>query len=273
MENNNFEVLSEEKFLNLLGFEIEKTGQGTWTIRDSRDYIAGSIHKMRVENGSEETVNMVHTMVDYGNLKCVATRNASDQNFSYKFTIQVDIDDFADIEVRLGKTPKLAVKFNGELISYFELDYNQLKLFYKTSDNKYNNRHTMYMSSSKPGQNGKFDNNLSYVLKLERSSRDGKEAACSELAATEMDANTLLLVTSHKRPSDGSYVTRKELVDGNVVDLLGKCEESIAAFQEYKDLINKTLPFKENIVEKMLRSGLFSNIPTYALTPDSNQLI
>lgn len=259
MESNmNWTLLSELKILNLFGFQVQKINNSHWSILDSNGIVAGTIIIANVV--SENPQQKIHMLVDYGNMKSDTLRDIKDTSCSYKFSIEVE-DGVAEISIRLNEKPKLTVKFNDNLVSTFELSDNYLKLYYQASTKDKKEEYTTFFHTSKP-HDGFFRESV-YVTKHVSTDKTSGERSSQELGAYQQDINTLELVSNQQKK--GRKHSKKQTVDGDILELVKQHDDSLEVFRRYKGIVRDALPFKQDIIKLMFKQCRLRHPVMYSL--------
>ena len=262
-------IEKEEKFIELFGYSlVGPNGSNRWFIFDENNNQVGFIQYKKTYNGNSKKGLAkeygYHTFIDSSKIKYDNTRtidNKKDKtldssNFNYSFYIKRKDDDLDYVEMRIGDSPSLNVWSKEHGFIDFRVDYNGLFLDFKSKTNSFNIQELLVYRN--------FDiesyRDKEYVYQIrsckkevDLSGDNSKGVTSREISGTQRyDFDNRLKVARRTWVNSRLRFERENTVDGTVEEMAIKHEMGIDCFKHFRFLINKIIPFKDDVVSLLV---------------------
>ena len=265
----------EKRLIELLGYSIiGQKGVNHWYILDENKNHVGFIRYKKLHNankkkGYEKTFGY-HTVIDSSSIKYDFTRKLTDMHgkklnyYDYSFDIKRD-NDIDNVEMSIGEYPYINLWSKKYGFMSFSINSRGLHLNYKSHTDNFKIEETVIYENI----NDDFwnDNRYVYVIKYCKNNYDLSDDKYKGI--TQREISGMKFSSLDKKNSIGiserTWVgrilrtNRKGVVEGTVEEMAIKHGMGIDSFNHFRFLINKIIPFKEDVISAMVPDDIIKN--------------
>ena len=268
MEALEHNIESEKLFVELLGYTLEgPDANNKWTILDELGNPVGYIKYKKFNNGNKENeftpIYGYRTVIDSDKIFYKDNRSKDHKGFSYNFDIKqedpihvaLDLGDFAGISI-----------WNNMYRNYWSFRVNNRE-FYLEFNDETENFETIENVTCKnwglPNYMREYTYKISAYDKRDRQPMPNFE---QRITGYQMFENRLAIDETTLK---NNVVTKSKIsfATGTVEELGSKNDMGIDAFNRFRFLINKTLPFTQDVMPYILTENLARRYKYQAFMP------
>ncbi len=284
----NHDIEHEKKLIDALGYNlIGPDNSNKWLITDKNNNHIGFIQYKKIFNKNKKmgypaafAYDMVinSDTVSYNSKRRITNKEGikiNDNKFSYKFDVKRKNGNVDRVVICSGKYPYL------ELWSYeyghmsFRLDYEGLYLNYKSKTNNFNVEETLVFKSEEENEYN-HAKEYAYVISYcdknidvsDNNMKGIKTREISGVSTIDEQEENLLRVSEKSWINHKIRINRKNAVSGSIEEMIEKHKMGIECFNHFRYLINKILPFKEEIITMLLKESDVNKNVTSIFVPD-----
>lgn len=284
----NHDIEHEKRLIEILGYSlIDSDNSNCWKIIDENNKQVGFIQYEKIFNKNKKlgypASFAYHMLIDsrevsYNSKRRITNKEGNqinDNKFSYELNIKRENGNIDHLVINTSKYPCLQLWSNDYGYMRFRLDFEGLYLNYRSKTNNFNVEETLVFKSEEKNEHN-HPKEYAYVIsycdkKIDISDENAKGIKTREISGVStMDDH----VSNSIKVSEKSWINhkirinRENIVSGTVEDMLVKHGVGIESFNHFRYLINKILPFKEEVISSLLKeSGGNKNVMSIFL-PD-----
>jgi len=196
-------------------------------------------------------------------------------NFSYELNIKRKNGNIDKLVMSAGKYPYLELwnKDYGHMC--FRLDFEGLYLNYRSKTNNFNVEETLVFKTEEENiynHAKEYAYVISYCDKsidvFDDNRKGIKTREISGISTVDDQDSNLLRVSEKSWINHKIRINRENIVTGTVEDMIIKHKVGIETFNHFRYLINKILPFKEEVISSLLKESGGNKNVTSLFVPD-----
>lgn len=271
-------IESEKNLINLLGYSItESDNSNQFLIMDENQKQVGYIKYKRVNKKKNlPDVYGYQMFIDsdkffYKSIRNLNSRNQRlfyDTSFLYEFKLKRENNVFEDIIIDMGITPSLILWSKEHGFMDFKIENNQMYLNFKSNLENFLIEETIIVELSE------CEKIYEYCLSYSSKKDDSKDKKMINISFKTLKNNQLEIVEK-KWIKENLLKEKTSIVDGTIKEAIIKHGIGIDSFSYFRYLINKEIPFKEEIIFKLLESSGLKDTEFSLFIPnlDENQKV
>lgn len=285
----NHDIEYEKRLIEVLGYNLEKSSNANvWNITDSDGKKAGFIEYKKIYNKNKKLnlpaayayiMIIDNNDISYKNLRRITDKNGNlitDIDFFYEFDIKRKNKNSDHVVIGLGKYPFLELWSNDYGHMCFRLDFKGLYLNYMSKTNNFNVEETLILNADEENAYNylkEYEYVISYCDKnIDITDETAKGVRTREISGVSSidEQGSNLLISEKSWINHKIRIDRKSIVTGSVEDMIIKHRVGIESFEHFRYLINKILPFKEEVIATLLKEQGGNKNVTEIFLPDLN---
>ena len=265
---NNIELTYENKLLNLLGYKaVGPDNSNRWIILDNYNNEVGFIQYKKVYKGNKKKeypptyayiIEINSKDIIFSNTRKVydnGMKRIDNNNYSYTFDIKRENGDIDHVDLEIGNTIYLHMCIWSKIYGFstFKIDYAGLHIFFTSKTDNFNIQEVV--SYGKENDNlASYSYQISYCKKGLKIS-DNIHTTTREISGYSIGDEKLKIF-------EKTWINEKLKVDkeydviGTVDEMVTLHQMGIDAFNHYRYLLKKILPFKNDIVDELVTPEL-----------------
>jgi len=270
MINHNIE--SEKNLINLLGYSIiESDNINQVLIIDENQNKVGYIKYKRVNKKKNlPDVYGYQMFIDSDKFFYKSTRNLNNRNqrlfydtsFLYEFKLKKENGILEDIVIDMGINPSLILWSKEHGFMDFKIENNQMYLNFKSNLENFLIEETIIVKLLES------EKIYEYCLSYSSKNDDSKDKKMINISFKTLKNNQLEIV---EKKFNKILKEKTSIVDGTIKEAIINHEIGIDSFSYFRYLINKEIPFKEEIIFKLLESSGLKDTEFSLFIPDLNE--
>ena len=260
MEHN---IEKEKKLIDLLGYHVVgPDNSNRWLIMDENQNEVGFIQYKKIHNKHKIKGDAVFgyiTEIESDKIQYSATKKLGKEevnDMNYKFHIKQDNGDKDYVEMSLGQSPSITIWSQTHHFMNFHIDYKGLYFEFKSQTEHYNVEEVLLVRipTQEQHRNSKsYAYTLSYCDKSkEITETKGKRTYDIEFMDKTSADGKLDIKDIRWKNGIARYCTTST-VEGTVLEAIQKHKMGIDAFAHFKYLINKIVPFQEEVITSIVK--------------------
>lgn len=272
MEKVIHDIKSEEKLVSMLGFNlIGPDNSNRWLIRDKKNNQVGFIQYKKLFNKNDKkgypATYGYHIEIDNKDISYNATRKVDnisddidfDTIFNYKLNIKRKKGESDYLEISVGEYPGLTLWSHQYGYMNFKVDEDGLYLDFKSKTENFHTEEILaYKTDGEKVSNHpkEYSYQLRYCDKsIEPDNENLKGVKIREIIGTstpyQQNYEEIKLI-ANTWINGKLRTSRENIVAGTVEEMVVNHGMGLDAFKHFRFLINKILPFKQEIISAML---------------------
>lgn len=282
----NHDIEYEKRLIEVLGYNLlESNDANVWDITDSDGKKTGFIEYKKIYNKKKNLpeVYAYCTIINdnktsYKNIRRTTDKhgNPITNDFLYEFEIKRKNKNIDQVAVNIGKYPYLELWSNDYGHMCFRLDFKGLYLNYMSKTNNFNVEETLIFNADEENAYN-YPREYVYVISYCDKNIDIKDETVKGIRTREIsgvssidEQDSNLLISEKSWINHKIRIDRKNIVTGSVEDMIIKHKVGIESFNHFRYLINKILPFKEEVIATLLKENGGNKNVTEIFLPDLN---
>lgn len=281
MEKYNIE--SEEKLISLFGYTIKgPDNSNRWLIFDENNNNVGFIqYKKIVRKNNKKGLVPIYgyqmeidsSIIKYKSVRKLNNRNENlfyDSKFVYEFDIKREHGNSDHISIDMRENPNLTLWSEKYGFINFKINYETLYVNFKSKTENFNIEETIIVKLSDTTKF--YDYCLNYSdINQDIDSKDVNFLSIEFKTLENYCDDKERLKISQKKWKNGDFISEySSVVDGNFEEAILKHQMGIESFKHFRFLINKVLPFKQELISKMLEIRGLEESEFILFMPDLN---
>lgn len=285
----NHDMEYEKKLIEILGYNLVKSNSANvWNITDANDKEVGFIKYNKIYKRNKKLnlpESYAYTMViDDDNILYKKLRRTTDEygnlinnDFSYEFDLKSKNEHINHIAFNVGKYPYLEILSNDYGYMCLRLDFERLYLNYRSKTDNFNVEETLVFKTEEENiynHSKEYSYVISYCDKsIDISDEKGKGIKTREITGVSTvneQEHNLLKIYEKSWINHKIRIDKENIVTGSVEDMIIKHKIGIESFNHFRYLINKILPFKEEVITTLLKESGGNKNVTKIFSPDLN---
>ena len=255
-----YNIKQETKLIELLGLHvIESKHSSYWLIMDNNLNEVGSIQYKNIMNRHNSkgfTAFRYVTRIESDKIHYTAIRLPEKETPGYtNFYIKQDNVERNNIEITLGKSPSIGI-WNKSLGYYMELSVSDDNLCckFKSKTENYNTEEFIFVKSSRAALPlYDYEYSLKYCEK-DKNITNPDECTTVDIKifnhigmGGKLDIHFLKWINGASKPEEIAEV------EGILLEAIQKHQDGIEAFSHFRYLINRIVPFVEEVITSILK--------------------
>lgn len=272
MTLTNHDIEHEKKLIRMLGFDLIGPDKfNRWDILKNGNEV-GYIQYEKLFKKNKKlgypatyTYHMVINSpeISYDSIRRTTTKDGkeiTDNKFSYGFEIKRENGDIDKFVMHAGKYPHLELWSIDYGYMRFSLNFEGLYLSYKSRTDNFNVEETLIFKDEEENiynHAKEYSYIISYCDKnidvSDNNMKGIKTREISGLSTLDEQEFNLLRISEKSWINHKIWINRENIVTGSVEDMITKHKIGIETFNHFRYLINKILPFKEEVISSLLK--------------------
>lgn len=279
----------EKKLIELLGYNlIGPDNSNRWKIVDDNNIDVGFIQYKKLYSGNkrkgfsksfEYHMEICSNAVNYNSTRKVLNKNddeSLDTSFFYEFDIKRENGKTDQVNLNLGKYSGLRIW--SEKYGYIDFNLNNgLFLNFKSVTENFNIEEVVSFDINNREKSKEYTYQISYYNKEQESlgsdlqkviTRAINGKTCSQYKSNQIKLSERTWI-NHKLED-----SKENEIIGTIEDMIVNHQMGIDAFNHFRFLISKILPFKQDIIDIMVKEGKINkNIMSMFISNDKKEEI
>lgn len=258
MEHN---IEKEKKFIELLGYHVVGPDHSNrWLIMDENNNEVGYIQYKKIKKEHKKkgvpAIFGYVTKIDSDTIYYDAIKVLEEVNndyLNYTFDIKLNNGDTDHVEMSLGISPSIIVWSSTYGFMDFGIGYKGLHCSFTSKTENYNIEETIIVQPERPDYLKQYAYCLT-VCDKDKDITDTNEKITSDIQITDSTMIGRQIEIEFKKWVNG-VLKRRETVqgEGTLLETIKEHQDGLDAFSHFRYLINKIVPFQEEVITSILK--------------------